>query len=1690
MRRLFTLLIFTLAAGLSAKAQSTIGMGSPSSEPMQPSASVTGRQTNYVVSSTDSSSWSIQLNSTSAEPSIALRGTDSVTIDWGDGTQIETQALSSTSDSTVSHTYAAAGTYTMVIYNSNAITKWSTSSSCSWSFGLASIPRSMTYFRCAGANTITGPLSALPSTLTDFICGGSNTISGNLADLPGALTYFALLGAGNNTVDSYTAGHAWPAQMRSLYITSQAGGLTAAMVDSLFIDLDATTWHSGGAAISLTGPGVAVPTSASSAARQDLSQNKGVTITTDSYNWTANVNTTSANPFIVVQGVGTMSIDWGDGTSQQAVTLSSGDKTVTHTYSSPGIYTVTFHDADNLTKFWAYGACSWSYNLSSVPSGLKYLAMTGPSNTVTGNLSALPSGLDTLMLGRSNTVTGSYASLPRGLLMYYNKGISGSVTGNLSDLPRGLTYFLDWSSANPGPTGDIANLPSGLTFCDFETPHNTSYGDIGRLPAGLTYFNDQGYNTTSGNIAGLPSGIRVFIDYGSNTTTGDLSGIPANDSLFFDTGNNTVTGDLASVPVSVSSFELGGNNTVTGYTAPHMWNPDLYLFLYFHYGSSSGGLTASEVDSLFIDMDKCNWSGQTADGITRKLTVCGSLSSVAGPTAVSYAAREDLTANKGVIISTNASSWSVGINTASANPAIILQGKDSVQINWGDGSANQTIALTGSDQTASHTYSTAGNHNITFYAANNLTKFSTASNCDWSFDLASIPKGLTYFDCSGTNTITGGLSSLPGGMAYFDCSGSNTITGNLSGLPRGMTNFTCSGSNTVAGNLSSLPTGLASFNCQGNNTVAGNLSSLPTGLTYFSCRGNNTITGDLSSLPSGIATFNCVGNNTINSCAASHAWASGMNEFCLTTNGKGLTSWMVDSLFILLDKTTWHSGGTINLTGTGIGAPTPASAAARTDLTINKHVSITTNSSIWSMNINTSTANPSMLLQGTDTLRIDWGDGSAQQVVALTSSDQTVTHSYSAAGNYTVKFDGANNLTKFSTNSNCNWSLDLSSIPSGLTQFVCTGSDTITGNLSSLPAGLTTFDCQGSNTITGNLSSLPAGLSTFVCQGNNTITGNLSTLPAGMLSFDCQGKNTITGSLSNLPSRLVDFHSAGNNTIDSYTAGRTWASPMAELNLSTSNGGLTSSMVDSLFIDLDHTTWSTGGTIVLKGSGIGPATSVSAAARADLTTNKHVIITCSIDSSATDSSSTTGSVSTWSVHISTAAANPSFVIQGTETMSIDWGDGSARQVVVMTASDQTLTHTYTAAGTYTVTFYNPDYLTKFMAYGLCSWSFDLSSVPASLKSLAMTGSNTVTGNVSTLPSGLDTLVLYGSNTVTGVYASLPRGLVKYDNKSLSNTVTGNLSDLPRGLAYFADYSNANPGPTGDIANLPSGLTYCDLEASHNSSYGDISQLPTGLTYFNDQGTNTTSGNISGLPSGLRVFIDYGSNTTTGNLSGIPSSDSLFFDTGNNTIDGNLASVPSSVSSFELGGKNTVTGYTAPHTWNADTYLFLLTLNNGGLTSAEVDSLFIDLDKCNWTGKTCEGIGEEITVTGQAVAAPTSASSVARTDLATNKHITIVVPSLESAESGPATPGSFSLYQNYPNPFNPSTIISYQLPKSSLVTLVVYDVLGRKVRELVNRAEQPGKYSVTFDAEGLPSGVYFYRLLAGNFTQTRRLMLLR
>ena len=88
------------------------------------------------------------------------------------------------------------------------------------------------------------------------------------------------------------------------------------------------------------------------------------------------------------------------------------------------------------------------------------------------------------------------------------------------------------------------------------------------------------------------------------------------------------------------------------------------------------------------------------------------------------------------------------------------------------------------------------------------------------------------------------------------------------------------------------------------------------------------------------------------------------------------------------------------------------------------------------------------------------------------------------------------------------------------------------------------------------------------------------------------------------------------------------------------------------------------------------------------------------------------------------------------------------------------------------------------------------------------------------------------------------------------------------------------------------------------------------------------------------------------------------------------------------------------------------------------------------------------------------------------------------------PLDFSLYQNYPNPFNPNTLISYSIPSGSNIKLIIYNTVGQTIKILENGYKNAGKYSINFSASDLPSGIYFYKLEAGLFSQVKKMILLK
>ncbi len=176
---------------------------------------------------------------------------------------------------------------------------------------------------------------------------------------------------------------------------------------------------------------------------------------------------------------------------------------------------------------------------------------------------------------------------------------------------------------------------------------------------------------------------------------------------------------------------------------------------------------------------------------------------------------------------------------------------------------------------------------------------------------------------------------------------------------------------------------------------------------------------------------------------------------------------------------------------------------------------------------------------------------------------------------------------------------------------------------------------------------------------------------------------------------------------------------------------------------------------------------------------------------------------------------------------------------------------------------------------------------------------------------------------------------------------------------------------------------------------------------------------------------------------------------------NVPSTGSDVRNLTLSGTNLFAG-----TYGRGVFLS----TNNGASWAAVNT--------GWTNADVRGLA----VSGTNLFAGTAGSGVWRRPL--SEMITAV------KENGEGGTRGFSPSQNYPNPFNPTTLIIYQLPMNSHVTLIVFDVLGREVQTLVNERQSVGTHYITLNATDLSSGVYFYRLEAGLYHDTEKLLLLR
>lgn len=136
----------------------------------------------------------------------------------------------------------------------------------------------------------------------------------------------------------------------------------------------------------------------------------------------------------------------------------------------------------------------------------------------------------------------------------------------------------------------------------------------------------------------------------------------------------------------------------------------------------------------------------------------------------------------------------------------------------------------------------------------------------------------------------------------------------------------------------------------------------------------------------------------------------------------------------------------------------------------------------------------------------------------------------------------------------------------------------------------------------------------------------------------------------------------------------------------------------------------------------------------------------------------------------------------------------------------------------------------------------------------------------------------------------------------------------------------------------------------------------------------------------------------------------------------------------------------------------------------------------------DGLGDSNLNSITALRANTFAAHTAFWEMVKSGQVQVI--NVEPGSAGDTSPKDFMLSQNYPNPFNPTTNISFVIAHSSFVSLKIYDVLGDGVVSLVNEEKPEGKYTVIFNGADLPSGVYFYRLKAGSFIRTKKMILLK
>ena len=305
--------------------------------------------------------------------------------------------------------------------------------------------------------------------------------------------------------------------------------------------------------------------------------------------------------------------------------------------------------------------------------------------------------------------------------------------------------------------------------------------------------------------------------------------------------------------------------------------------------------------------------------------------------------------------------------------------------------------------------------------------------------------------------------------------------------------------------------------------------------------------------------------------------------------------------------------------------------------------------------------------------------------------------------------------------------------------------------------------------------------------------------------------------------------------------------------------------------------------------------------------------------------------------------------------------------------------------------------------------------------------------------------------------SVRGGLTIVNNPALEN-INGfsNLTNIGGGLTIDSNYALLNIDALSHLTFIGGGLTI-DSNASLENLNGlsNLISVEGNLTIQN----NTSLSDYNGLFTLLNGNGLSGAYNSSGNAVNLTEADIL--------IEGLISLINNS--GIPNGTKNSLVSLLKNSEKSLEKF-------NNGAAINQLEAFINEIEA--QSGKKIDE-----TTANEWIATAQRTITVISTSLAKNN-------SQETLNSNRIIPQNYSLDQNYPNPFNPSTSIKYALPRNEKVTIDIYDLLGRKVAELVNGEVEAGYHEVKFNADNLASGIYFYRLNSGSFTQVNKMLLIK